>query len=65
VGQGRRAADAARPANLQLTERAVRDLARLKAFVAEHDPTATERIADKLLESLHTLTEQPFAGRSL
>jgi len=51
--------------NLKLTERAVGDMARLKAFVAEHDPAAAERVAEKLLESLHTLTEQPFAGRSL
>ena len=51
--------------NLKLTERAVGDMARLKAFVAEHDPAAAERVAEKLLESLRTLTEQPFAGRSL
>jgi len=51
--------------SVQFTERAVGDMARLKAFVAEHDPAAAERVVERLLESLHTLTEQPFAGRSL
>ena len=50
---------------LRFTERALGDLARLKAFVAERDPAAAERVTEKLLESLRALTEQPFAGRSL
>lgn len=51
--------------SLQFTERALGDLARLKAFIAERDPAAAERVTEKLLESLRALAEQPFAGRSL
>ena len=51
--------------SLQFTERALGDLARLKAFVAERDPAAAERVTEKLLGSLRALAEQPLAGRSL
>lgn len=51
--------------SLQFSERALGDLARLKAFVAENDPEAAERVVRKLVESLRALADQPFAGRSL
>lgn len=51
--------------SLRFTERALGDLARQKAFVAEHDPVAAERVTEKLVESLRALAEQPLAGRSL
>ena len=37
----------------------------MKAFVAERDPAAAERVTEKLVESLRALAEQPLTGRSL
>lgn len=51
--------------SLQFSERALGDLVRLRAFIAERDPAAAERITGRLLESLRALAEQPFSGRSL
>lgn len=51
--------------SLRFTERALGDLARLKAFVAKRDPAAAERVTEKLVESLRALAEQPLSGRSL
>ena len=47
---------------LRFTDKALEDLDRLHAFVAEKDPVAADRIRQRLLGSLRTLASQPLAG---
>ena len=39
------------------------DLVRLRAFIAEHDPSAAERTARRLLQGIERLTHHPRLGR--
>lgn len=44
---------------------AVNDLARLRKFIAEHDPRAARRIAAELVEHIEALRDAPLMGRSV
>lgn len=48
---------------LSFTVKALEDLERLHAFVAEKNPAAAERIRNQLLETFQTLLEQPSGGK--
>ncbi len=39
------------------------DLVRLRAFIAEHDPRAAERIARRLLQGIERLVRHPRLGK--
>jgi len=39
------------------------DLVRLRAFIAKHDPAATERAAKRLIEGIERLLRHPRLGR--
>ena len=43
----------------QLTRSAVRDLQRLRAFIAEHNPAAAARVSRRLVTSLEQLVAHP------
>lgn len=45
------------------SEQAVGDLRRLRAFIAEHDPSAAARVAEELLTRLDLLRRFPAMGR--
>lgn len=47
---------------LQLTRSAVRDLERLRAFIAEHDPAAAARISLRLRATLQHLVDHSELG---
>lgn len=47
---------------LEYTAEAVGDLARLREFIAEHDPEAAERIADRLQSGINSLLNHPKLG---
>ncbi len=44
---------------------AVADLVRLRAFIAEHDPSAAERIATELIARVEYLKQFPRMGREV
>lgn len=44
-------------------ERAVADLARLRDFISQHDPTAAARIATELVAKIEHLRRFPLMGR--
>ena len=46
----------------QLTRSAVRDLTRLRAFIAEHNPAAAARVSERLITSLQHLVAHPELG---
>jgi plasmid stabilization system protein ParE len=48
---------------LVYSEQAVADLVRLRAFIAEHDPSAASRIAKELVDRLEHLRLFPAMGR--
>jgi plasmid stabilization system protein ParE len=48
---------------LVYSEQAVADLVRLRAFIAEHDPSAASRIAGELIERMAHLRTFPAMGR--
>lgn len=48
---------------LAFTAKALEDLERLHAFVAEKNPAAADRIRRQLLDSIRTLLEQPRGGK--
>lgn len=48
---------------LVYSQDAIADLARLRAFIAEHDPGAAQRIAQELLERLRLTPRFPEMGR--
>ena len=50
---------------LSFTAKALEDLERLHAFVAEKNPAAADRIRCQLLDSIRTLLEQPLGGKSV
>lgn len=47
---------------LVYSEHAVADLRRLRAFIAEHDPHAAERVAHDLVERIESLVRFPRMG---
>ena len=47
------------------SEEAVTDLVRLRAFIAEHDPTAAARIAAELLARVEHLCKFPEMGHAV
>jgi len=47
---------------LQLTRGAVRDLQRLRAFIAEHNPATAARVSRRLVTSLEQLVAHPELG---
>lgn len=44
---------------------AIADLGRLRAFIAEHDPAASLRIVNALIERIESLSHFPAMGRVL
>ena len=44
---------------------AIEDLARLRAFIAEHDPAAAQRIAADLAKRIEALRDAPLLGRAV
>jgi toxin ParE1/3/4 len=50
---------------LQFTWSATRDLRRLRAFVAEHDPAAAARIGKRLGRTIRLLRDQPALGKEV
>jgi len=48
---------------LRFTNKALEDLERLHAFVAEKNPAAAARIREQLLATFQTLLEQPLGGK--
>lgn len=44
---------------------AASDLARLRAFIAEHDPAAARRTAAELVERIDLLRTAPLIGRAV
>lgn len=48
---------------LKFTPRAMHDLKRLRAFIAEHNPSAAKRISEKLKESILLLLKNPRLGK--
>ncbi len=49
--------------NLVFTRLAHQDLVRLRRFIAEHDPTAAARAANRIKTVAELLTDQPLLGR--
>lgn len=47
------------------SRKAVADLVRLRAFIAEKDPSAAARIAEKLIARIDNLCLFPHMGRSI
>lgn len=50
---------------LGFTHSALRDLIRLRNFIAEKNPQAAERTSQRLRQSIHLLLEQPDIGVNL
>lgn len=50
---------------LKFTPRAVEDLKRLRAFIAEHNPDAANRISKRLRKSIQHLVENPQLGKAV
>lgn len=50
---------------LVYSQDAITDLVRLRAFIAEHDPSAAARIAADLRARIDTLCAFPMIGRSV
>ena len=55
----------ARKPRLVFTAAAADDLARLRAFIAVHDPAAARRIAAELVQRIELLRTTPLIGRSV
>ena len=47
---------------LEYTANAVGDLARLREFIAMHDPDAAERMAERLRSGINSLQDHPKLG---
>ena len=50
---------------LQFTHKALRDLKRLRAFIAEKNPAAAQSMSQRLIKAINALTENPKIGRHL
>lgn len=50
---------------LQFTRQALEDLIRLRAFIAERNPAAAQRISQQLIRSIRSLVDQPFMGHDI
>lgn len=50
---------------LEFSETAVKDLVRLRQFIAEHSPNAARRISRRLLSAIQKLVDTPRIGWSL
>jgi plasmid stabilization system protein ParE len=48
---------------LIMTRRAERDLARVKAYIAQHNPAAAERVRQRIRQSIVLLCDYPYLGR--
>lgn len=48
---------------LQFSRAAITDLIRLRAFIAEHNPTAAQRISKNLRGAITNLVDMPRIGR--
>ena len=51
--------------NLVYSQEAIADLTRLRAFIADSDPTAAARVAADLLNRINNLRDFPEMGRSV
>lgn len=64
LGHGQRdPAAKSRAMKLVYSDVAIHDLARLRAFIAEHDPASATRVADDLLARVDYLRQFPLLGR--
>ncbi len=50
---------------LEYSREAITDLKRLRAFIAEHNPTAANRIAAELKQGIQSLTSHPKLGHDV
>ena len=50
---------------LRFTRGASRDLARLRGFIALHDPSAASRVAKRLGRTIRLLRDQPGLGQAV
>ncbi len=50
---------------LLFSESAVNDLARLREFIAQHSPTAAQRVGRRLRGAIQRLVDTPQIGRPL
>lgn len=50
---------------LRFTRGASRDLARLRDFIAQHDPRAASRVAKRLGRAIRLLRDQPGLGQAV
>ena len=50
---------------VQFTHKALRDLKRLRAFIAEKNPTAAQRMSQRLIKAINALADNPKIGRHL
>ena len=48
---------------LQFSKTALYDLERLRAFIAEHNPTAAQRISKRMRDAINSLVYAPKIGR--
>jgi plasmid stabilization system protein ParE len=55
----------ARKLSLVYTAAAVGDLARLRTFIAEHDPGAARRVGARLVKRIEALRDSPLMGRAV
>lgn len=55
----------ARKPRLIYTASAIDDLVRLRAFIAEHDPAAAQRIGAELVKRISLLRDAPLIGRAV
>jgi len=49
--------------NIQWLEDAVKDLQALRNYIAQDNPIAANRIAERIIESIKNLVDQPNIGR--
>ena len=50
---------------IQFTHKALRDLKRLRAFIAEKNPAAAKGMSQRLIKAIYGLAENPKIGRNL
>lgn len=50
---------------INYSKEAIADLVRLREFIAIHDPAAANRYAQRLIEGITRLQDQPMLGRAV
>ncbi len=50
---------------INYSKEAIADLVQLREFIATHDPAAANRYAQRLIEGINRLQDQPMQGRAV